>query len=94
MICFYLPFQHVYSEGGVFISRLTRLVCVTQICIMHNNTSLTIYPDIDECLLFSPCHINATCTNTVGSFYCTCNQGLAGDGYTCQGKPDMFEKKQ
>ena len=33
-ICFYLPFQHVYSEGAVFMSGLTRLICVTQICII------------------------------------------------------------
>ena len=40
--------------------------------------------DIDECLL-SPC--NHTCTNTAGSFQCSCNDGyeLDDDGRTCNG---------
>ncbi|XP_043238778.1 multiple epidermal growth factor-like domains protein 8 [Amphibalanus amphitrite] len=38
-------------------------------------------PDVDECRLEThDCHENATCTNTHGSFTCTCNVGFAGDG--------------
>ena len=40
-------------------------------------------PDIDECELFSPCDANATCTNTGGSFVCTCDRGFTGDGLNC-----------
>ena len=41
--------------------------------------------DIDECLS-SPC--NHTCTNTPGSFKCSCNDGyvLDDDGSTCNGE--------
>nr|XP_018669649.1 uncharacterized protein LOC104266258 isoform X1 [Ciona intestinalis] len=35
--------------------------------------------DVDECLT-NPCHSLATCTNTVGTFICTCNAGYTGDG--------------
>ncbi|XP_078374588.1 uncharacterized protein LOC144658123 [Oculina patagonica] len=35
--------------------------------------------DIDECLS-NPCHVKASCSNTHGSFKCTCNHGFAGDG--------------
>ena len=28
--------------------------------------------DIDECMTSQPCHANATCNNTVGSYMCTC----------------------
>ena len=42
--------------------------------------------DIDECVKGSyNCHADATCTNTVGAYTCTCNAGYAGDGGTCTG---------
>ncbi|XP_068736588.1 uncharacterized protein [Montipora capricornis] len=44
--------------------------------------------DVDECTASSPvCHVNATCSNTLGSYRCTCKPGYAGDGLkTCRGK--------
>jgi len=41
-------------------------------------------PDIDECEL-EPCHEQATCTNTDGSYTCACNPGFSGDGTDCEG---------
>lgn len=32
------------------------------------------------------CHDDANCTNTKGSYYCTCLVGYSGDGVTCQGE--------
>ena len=29
------------------------------------------------------CHVNATCSNTEGSYICSCNEGFTGDGTTC-----------
>ncbi|CAH3193542.1 unnamed protein product [Porites evermanni] len=41
--------------------------------------------DIDECGASSPvCDINANCSNTRGSYICTCRTGYTGDGKTCQ----------
>ena len=37
----------------------------------------------------APCHANATCSNTEGSYECTCNSGYVGDGINCTG---MFDK--
>ena len=43
--------------------------------------------DIDECSVSpSVCDMNANCSNTPGSYYCTCKAGYTGDGKTCQGK--------
>ena len=40
--------------------------------------------DIDECYSY-PCHANATCNNTVGSYMCGCDFGYSGDGFNCTG---------
>eukprot|EP00117_Sycon_ciliatum_P008637 scpid11083/ scgid1619/ Fibrillin-2 len=39
--------------------------------------------DLNECAATHDCSENATCTNTVGSFYCTCNVGYTGNGTHC-----------
>lgn len=43
-------------------------------------------PDVNECSAdSSPCDKNAGCTNTEGSYSCTCKEGYTGDGSTCEG---------
>jgi len=39
--------------------------------------------DVDECAEMNPCDPRADCTNTAGSFECSCRAGLAGDGIYC-----------
>ena len=40
--------------------------------------------DIDECSTTFPCSQN--CTNTLGSFQCSCNSGYTLDGTRCNGQ--------
>jgi len=49
--------------------------------VLINNLMCT---DDDECALGTHnCDVNATCTNTPGSFTCACNGGYQGDGFVC-----------
>ena len=40
--------------------------------------------DINECQS-DICDVNANCTDSDGSFECSCNVGFTGDGFTCFG---------
>ena len=47
---------------------------------------MSCFLDIDECKNATrPCHANATCTNTEGSYFCKCFSGYDGDGENCTG---------
>ena len=49
-------------------------------------------PDIDECIAMEqPCDANANCTNTDGSYVCTCSEGYTGDGTLCSGTEDELQ---
>lgn len=64
------------------------LALVAQVCIAANNTKILceyiVFVDLNECDA-NPCHVNADCTNTLGTFLCTCNVGFTGNGFECQG---------
>ena len=48
--------------------------------------------DIDECSVDpSSCDENADCTNSDGSYSCTCKQGFTGDGAVCEGTYEFPE---
>ena len=40
-------------------------------------------PDDNECK-YRPCDVFGYCTNTLGSFFCSCNEGYEGDGFHCK----------
>mmetsp|Transcript_20052 Transcript_20052/g.40848 ORF Transcript_20052/g.40848 Transcript_20052/m.40848 type:complete len:134 (+) Transcript_20052:150-551(+) len=46
--------------------------------------------DVDECG-DSPCHEDAWCQNTYGSFSCQCKRGLFGDGVECSASSHSLE---
>ena len=52
---------------------------VARIFVKYKCTILV--TDINECDT-NRCDSNAVCTDTVGSYMCTCNVGFSGDGLT------------
>jgi hypothetical protein len=60
-------------------------VC-TFLLIIYCLLFLLFFLDIDECLMTNPCHVNASCTDTEGSFICQCNSGHSGNGFNCSSK--------
>ena len=65
------------------------LVAILTTCLFRQN-KFNIYfnyhSDADECLNNSHnCSENATCTNTEGSFNCSCKPGYIGNGHNCSG---------
>ena len=59
-----------------------------------------VFADINECELKTHnCSYNANCTDTDGSFNCTCTEGFKGDGFNCTGKllvhePAVFVQRE
>ena len=77
----------VILDGQVMVLFVT--VSITDcVCLIFCWYSIfTILLDIDECGIHSDnCDINADCTNTNGSFICSCRSGWHGDGVHCEGK--------
>ena len=48
--------------------------------------SVCIHLDVDECINMSPCDENEICTNTFGSYNCSCAPGYEQTGDVCTGK--------
>ena len=55
---------------------------------------LTMYTaDVNECDRGThSCHQFASCTNTIGNFSCSCLDGFAGDGLTCNGENNNIKQ--
>lgn len=62
------------------------LVCICEICSLCCLQCVFISIDINECI-FSNGNCAQMCTNTIGSYVCSCDTGyiLSGDGRTCAG---------
>ena len=82
----------VCIDGGCRSGCRAENDCATgQVCINSQCKCATGYKlvgsscvDVNECDTKS-CHFTAVCTNTVGSFRCSCPEGTVGDGYSDPG---------
>ena len=56
-------------------------------CFQTDDHFVNTFIDINECERDThECDGNATCTNTIGDYNCTCNVGFNGNGSECQGE--------
>ena len=53
--------------------------------LITNVCHINIFSDINECGSADSCDVNSNCTNTDGSYTCSCLPGYSGDGITCSG---------
>lgn len=54
----------------------------------YKMTRCWFHTDVDECYIGDTVcdeQIRANCTNTIGSYLCTCLTGFSGDGMNCTG---------
>ena len=74
--------QTLYSVWSAFVLALVK--CSHLVSVI---SSINFQIDIDECKgSNNVCDENANCSNTVGSYNCTCKDGFTGDGHSCSGK--------
>lgn len=60
-----------------------KIVC-RNVLKMILSFEFTLFSDINECALATHnCHADAYCTNSIGSFTCTCKEGYVGNGVSC-----------
>lgn len=69
-----------YTGNGVICTSKKLYILKMHWCMLN----MTLTADIDECNLGThDCAVDAMCTDSNGSYTCTCNTGYAGDGKTC-----------
>ncbi len=72
----------MYIEKSILYYNYSNHTCYTLPRPFHSIS------DIEECddNLDNCAEDNAECTNTIGSFTCTCDPGYSGDGTECMGE--------
>ena len=83
-------YQGYDGNGTYFIGQ--KLCCLINIFFIFSCFILTsvfiifIITDRNECNTTTHgCHVNASCNNFDGSYFCQCNQGFTGNGTHCNG---------
>ena len=86
--CFYLIFLTSIFGWTLVLHDMAHLHDFSYWLSQHGFVSIV---DINECVVGTHnCHADSNCSNTKGSFYCTCLTGYSGDGVGCVGMCEDF----
>ena len=78
----------------LYYNSVEKLYHLTFFCPTINEISINYFSDIDECRDgLDDCDEFANCTNTMGAFDCTCQNGFVGNGTTCAGNEKSLSSK-
>ena len=69
------------SGDSIYTHAHPLIKCISSACLVHMVLFFSV--DINECIDIGPCLNNANCTNTPGSYFCSCSEGYRGDN--CSG---------
>ena len=82
--CFNCTCREGFEGDGFICTGMKQAFNASTKCMV---TVLCLVADIPECEReLDDCDPNANCTNTEGSFTCSCNPGYTGDGVNCTSK--------
>ncbi|PFX12944.1 Angiopoietin-related protein 3 [Stylophora pistillata] len=74
-----------YSQTISWIRAKTSFALLRSALVcLRGSRSADLISDINECVQNNGCSENANCTNTEGSYNCSCNPGFSGDGHKCE----------
>ncbi|CAB4017559.1 extracellular matrix A-like isoform X2, partial [Paramuricea clavata] len=86
-ICVVVDRLYIYvldkDNNRIDIYSRRTLMKLWELHVIPNVNELILVLDIDECCSNNTCHMNATCSDTPGSFVCTCNEGFEPSGDDC-----------
>ncbi|CAB4018580.1 neurogenic locus notch homolog 2-like, partial [Paramuricea clavata] len=77
---------YVLDKGDNRVDQYLKTSLEKQKNITYNGTieDLIIAYDEDECCVGTFCHVNSTCSDSLGVFNCSCNDGFVGNGADCK----------
>ena len=80
-----IPLAVTTASVWMAISKMARSAWVSMIVIVTSRSAdfspQNYLVDVDECVEdTNDCHADADCTDTIGSYLCTCSPGYSGDG--------------
>jgi len=84
---------HILTHILILCLKLMDILNILKLYLITNISYYRSAADIDECTMDNGgCSEFADCSNTVGSFTCTCWDRYFGDGFNCSGRTKLQKR--